>query len=237
MMVRATYLFCLVATTHAFAVNRQSAHSAKLTTALAMPSAESQQAAPYPVLALKVPQALYEGAAAAGATKANAPFGKIFKLGIVAGCHIAFGGYLAISVGGACPGIAAENPGLQRLILGAIGLPLGLMMTLVTGAELFTGNTALVTAAHMEGKVSLKDLTKNWIASYAGNLVGSVLLAYLAYKSGTLGVSGTAVNMATAKISLPWDVAFVRGILCNWLVCMAVYMASGCSTMIGKMST
>lgn len=60
-------------------------------------------------------------------------------------------------------------------------------MTLVTGGELFTGNTALVTAAAMEGKTTKADLMKNWISSYAGNLVGSLLLAYLAFKSGTLG--------------------------------------------------
>ena len=58
---------------------------------------------------------MYQGAVAAGAAKAAAPFGKIFKLGIVAGCHIAFGAYLAISVGGACPGIAQTNPGLQKV--------------------------------------------------------------------------------------------------------------------------
>ena len=66
---------------------------------------------------LKAPPALYQGAVAAGAAKAAAPFGKIFKLGIVAGCHIAFGAYLAISVGGACPGLASTNPGLQKIVL------------------------------------------------------------------------------------------------------------------------
>ena len=185
---------------------------------------------------LKTPAALYEGAVAAGAAKAQAPAGKIFKLGVVAGCHIAFGAYLALTVGGACPGIAADNPGLQKLIFGAIGLPTGLIMVLVTGAELFTGNTALVTGAYMEGKITKQQLFKNWICSYAGNFVGSLLLAWLAYKSGTLGTGPAAVNIAIAKCSSPWDVAFYRGILCNWLVCMAVYMASGCSTMIGKMS-
>jgi formate/nitrite transporter FocA (FNT family) len=60
-------------------------------------------------------------------------------------------------------------------------------MTLVTGGELFTGNTALVTAAVMEGKTTKDDLVKNWVSSYAGNFVGSLLLAYLAFKSGTLG--------------------------------------------------
>jgi formate/nitrite transporter FocA (FNT family) len=60
-----------------------------------------------------------------------------------------------------------------------MGLPTGLIMTLVTGAELFTGNTALVTGALMEGKIKKKDLAKNWVASYIGNFVGSVLLAWL----------------------------------------------------------
>jgi formate transporter len=196
----------------------------------------SPPSSPTIAMTLKSPPALYEGAVAAGAAKAAAPASKIFKLGVVAGCHIAFGAYLALSVGGACPGIAAENPGLQKLIFGAIGLPTGLIMTLVTGAELFTGNTALVTGAYMEGKITKQQLFKNWICSYAGNFVGSLLLAWLAYKAGTLGTGPAAVNIAVAKCAAPWDVTFYRGVLCNWLVCMAVYMASGCSTMIGKMS-
>lgn len=183
---------------------------------------------------LKAPPSLYAGAVAAGVAKASKSAADIFKLGIVSGCHIAFGAYLAITVGGACPGIASANPGLQKMITGAFGLPFGLIMTLVTGGELFTGNTALVGAAAMEGKVSKEDLSKSWIASYAGNFVGSLLLAWLAFKSGTLGDAPGAVALATAKSNLAWDVAFVRGILCNWLVCMAVYMASGASSLIGK---
>jgi len=115
-------------------------------------------------------------------------------------------------------------------------LPFGLIMTLVTGAELFTGNTALVGAAYMEGKTSRNNLVKNWVSSYMGNFVGSLILAYLAFKSGTLGAGPAAAALATAKCSLPFEVAFIRGILCNWLVCMAVYMASGTSSMIGKMT-
>jgi formate/nitrite transporter len=122
------------------------------------------------------------------------------------------------------------------MIFGAFGLPFGLIMTLVTGGELFTGNTALVTAAWAERQITLRDLLKNWLASYSGNLVGSILLAWLAFQSGTLGNAPAAVAIATGKCSLPWNVAFVRGILANWLVCMAVYMASGCNTLIGKMT-
>lgn len=185
---------------------------------------------------LKPPPALYKGAVAAGAAKASAPFSKIFTLGIVSGCHIAFGAYLALTVGGACPGIAAENPGLQKIIFGAFGLPFGLIMTLASGGELFTGNTALVGASYAEGKTTSGQIAKSWTASYLGNFVGSILLAYLAFKSGTLGGGPAAAAVAKAKCSLPFGTAFVRGILCNWLVCMAVYMASGCSSMIGKMT-
>eukprot|EP00588_Corethron_pennatum_P019853 CAMPEP_0194310890 /NCGR_PEP_ID=MMETSP0171-20130528/7860_1 /TAXON_ID=218684 /ORGANISM="Corethron pennatum, Strain L29A3" /LENGTH=309 /DNA_ID=CAMNT_0039064743 /DNA_START=20 /DNA_END=949 /DNA_ORIENTATION=- len=184
---------------------------------------------------LKPPAAMYDGAVAAGAAKAAAPAGKIFKLGVISGAHIAFGAYLAVAIGGACPEIAANNPGLQKIIFGSFGLPFGLIMTLVTGGELFTGNTALVTAAYAEGKTDLKSLLKSWTFSYTGNFVGSLLLAYLAFASGTLGAGPAAAAIATAKCSMPFVTAFVRGILCNWLVCMAVYMASGISTMGGKM--
>lgn len=173
---------------------------------------------------LPSPKDLYEGAVAMGAEKASASAAKIFKLAIVAGCHVSFGMYLTITVGAACPGIAAANPGLQKFLMGAFGLPLGLLMILVTGAELFTGNTALVTAAAMERKISWKALVKSWVTSYIGNFMGCLLLAYLAFQSGTLGSAPGAVDIAMSKCSYPFGVTFVRGILCNWLVCMAVYM-------------
>ena len=204
---------------------------------LSMSSGGSLAPPPPPVVTeLKTPAAIYEGAVIAGTAKGKASALKIFQLGIVAGIHIAFGAYLAISVGGNLPGFATTNPGLQKLIMGGMGLPTGLIMTLVTGAELFTGNTALVTAAYMENKIQFKDLLKNWCSSYVGNFVGSVLLAYLAFHSGTLGTAPGAVNLAIMKCSAPWLATFYKGILCNFLVCMAVYIASGCSSFVGKMS-
>lgn len=185
---------------------------------------------------LKPPAAMYEGAATAGAGKAALPALKIFIMAILSGCHIAFGAYLVLSVGGACPGIAKENPGLQKIIMGAFGLPFGLMMTVIGGGELFTGNTALISAALIEKKATKKDLLKNWITSYSGNFVGSLLLAFLVHQSGTLGVGPAAAATAVAKTSLNFTQAFIRGILCNWLVCMAVYMASGASSLPGKMT-
>ena len=102
--------------------------------------------------AVALPQDGFDGAVAAGVKKANMPAGKIFKLGVLSGAHIGFGAFLMLTVGGACPALALENPGLQKIILGAFGLPFGLMMTLLSGAELFTGNTALVTMACIEGE-------------------------------------------------------------------------------------
>jgi formate/nitrite transporter len=185
---------------------------------------------------LALPPAGYEGAVAAGEKKANMAPDKIFALAMISGAHIGFGAWLMLAVGGACPGLAATNPGLQNIVKGAFGLPFGLMMTLVTGAELFTGNTALVTAALIEKKASLKQLIKSWTVSYSGNLVGSILLAAMVATGGTLGpLGGASVGTAVAKTSMAFKTAFFRGILCNWLVCMAVYMASFAKDLPGKM--
>jgi len=192
----------------------------------------SLQAPPAGVLAL--PPAGYEGAVAAGTKKAGMAVDKIFALGMLSGAHIGFGAFLMLSVGGACPGLVASNPGLQKIVLGSFGLPFGLMMTLVTGAELFTGNTALVTTALLEGKASLGELIKSWSVSYAGNFVGSLALAAAVTAAGTLAGGGASVGVAVAKTSLSFKAAFFRGVLCNWLVCMAVWMASMAKDLPGK---
>ena len=169
---------------HAVSASRAFSPRAHTDKALRMSGGEAA-----PVPEIKPPPALYAGAVAAGAAKAKGSWSKIFKLGIVSGCHIGFGAFLMLAVGGACPEIAANNPGLKNIISGAFGLPFGLIMTLVTGGELFTGNTALVGASFMEGKTTKGELAKSWIGSYAGNLVGSLFLAYLAFHGGTLGAS------------------------------------------------
>ena len=209
-----------------FVLLRQS-HSSALT---------RSPASALPPVRARSPQAGFDGAVAAGTKKAGTPAKRIFGLGMLSGAHIGFGAFLMLSVGGACPGLAATNPGLKMIISGAFGLPFGLIMTLVTGGELFTGNTALVGASFMEGKTTKGELAKSWIGSYAGNLVGSLFLAYLAFHGGTLGAGPASAAVATAKCANTFSVAFVRGLMCNWLVCMADYMASGCSSMAGKMT-
>jgi ferredoxin-nitrite reductase len=160
---------------------------------------------------------------------------RTFVLGVLSGAHIAFGAYLLLSVGGASPALAAANPGLQKILCGVFGLPFGLMMTVIGGGELFTGNTAFLTTGVVEKKVAVRDLVKNWVVSYLGNFVGALLLAVLAFHAGTLGDGPAAAAAAVTKTSLPAGTAFLRGVLCNWLVSMAVYMASGCSSAASKM--
>merc|ERR1719198_593932 len=228
-MLRLSVLVASVACLHAFGLSELS------TTAVQQRRPTMRSSMLVADAALATPPAGFEGAVAAGEKKANMPANKVFGLGILSGAHIGFGAYLMLSVGGACPGLAATNPGLQKIVLGAFGLPFGLMMTLLSGAELFTGNTALVTMAVMEGKASVGQLLKSWGASYGGNFIGSLLLAYLVYMGGTLAGGGASVAVSIAKTSLSFKAAFVRGILCNWLVCMAVYLASFSKDVPGKM--
>lgn len=177
---------------------------------------------------------IYQKAVELGAAKAGYPGWKSFLGGVLGGAFIGFGSALALSVGGAAPALAAANPGLQKLVFGAVGLPFGLLMVVATGAELFTGNTALVTAAAYEGKASAGGLARNWAASYAGNLVGAAALVALMAAGGTFAGTAAPLAVAKAKTSLTFTQAFVRGVLCNWLVCMAVWQAVATSSFFGK---
>lgn len=168
-------------------------------------------------------------------TKANYKKTKTFALAIAAGALIAFGAQVSLTV---MTG-TAENLswGLAKLI-GAVTFSTGLMMVVLTGAELFTGNT-MMTFSVLEKKTSLMKLIRNWSIVYAGNFVGSVLLAALIYYSGcshnaheALGVMG--LQTAYTKMNLSFVEAFARGILCNWLVCLAIWMASCAKDVVGK---
>ncbi|CAM9139835.1 unnamed protein product [Ectocarpus sp. 6 AP-2014] len=212
--------------------------SLKMSTAAAPVVAGGSTAAPVPSAAsapsVKPPPQMYQNAVDIGQKKASGSAAKLFLMGIISGCHIGFGALLAVSIGGNCPGLLATNPGLQKIIFGAFGLPFGLFMTVVGGGELFTGNTAVVTAAVIEGKASIGGLLKNWVFSYLGNFVGSLLLVFLAVQGGVVVNPGSAMGIATAKTSLTFVQAFARGILCNWLVCMAVWMSVSASDAAGK---
>ena len=182
------------------------------------------------------PPAMYESAVTLGAAKSRAPAWKVLLMGIVAGAYIALGALLALCVGGALPAIKVADPGLQKLIFGLVGLPTGLSLVCLTGAELFTGNTALISAAVFSKRASVGGMLSNWFFSYLGNLAGSLLVVWLAVSGCTVtGASAaSAVAIASGKAAAPFATAFFRGVLCNWLVCLAVYMQAGASDLGGK---
>lgn len=186
--------------------------------------AESQVAAP-PVV--------YDRIVELGTKKAKMPFLKALMASVIGGAFIGYGAYLCLCVGGSCPGLTQSNPGLGKLLFGLFGLPFGLLSIILTGTELFTGNTAVVTAAVLEEKATATELLRNWVVSFVGNFMGVMLMIYLFSQSGIAG-SQMATTLATTKTSLTFMQAFLRGILANWLVCLAVWCATAASTLPGK---
>jgi len=168
--------------------------------------------------------------------KANQPWYKTFILALFAGIYISYGCVLALSVGGQLG--PESSDGTQKLLFAAFGLPFGLTMVLVCGAELFTGNTLLMTVGVLEKRCSIKDLAKNWFISFIGNLLGSIFLILLVQASeifdNQILATETAKAIASSKVSKSFFTTFTRGILCNWLVCLAVWQATAGQTFVDK---
>jgi len=123
-------------------------------------------------------------------------------------------------------------------LLGGVAFSLGLILVVVGGAELFTGNN-LIVMAWADKKVTTGGLLRNWGIVFLGNVVGSIGMAVLVTLSGTLDIGGgavaeTAIAIAEAKVSIPPLAAFVRGILCNALVCLAVWLCFAAHSVSGK---
>ena len=109
--------------------------------------------------------------AAKGRDNAKMSIVKILHQSIMGGCYVGFGGLLSTVVAGNCGGIASSNPGLQKFIFAAL-FPVNLLLILMSGGQLFTGNSAAVPAALFEGLVDVNDLIRSWGVSYIGNIIG-----------------------------------------------------------------
>lgn len=166
--------------------------------------------------------------------KSKLPVVKMFLLGILAGAFIAFGAEAS--------SLAAHNVtqvGIQRLIMGCV-FPVGLIMVVLLGTELFTGNCMMV-AAVADKRVKFAMLLRNWIVVYLGNLVGAALIVLLVSATGQLGYSSNGlavltIKIAAAKTGLSFGAALAGGILCNVLVCVAVLLAMASKSIIGKIA-
>lgn len=183
---------------------------------------------------VSVPPATLQKVIGLGVGKAMLPGYKTVVLGLLAGFYVSWGAILMLQIGANCPGLAASNPGLQKLVSGIFGLPMGLAISMIAGAELFTGNTSIMTSAAFAGRISWHAVLKNWVLSYAGNLAGCILLAAVVVYAGVAPPVAPVSKIAVAKTSLPLATAIVRGILANWLVNVGVWMASASTSIVGK---
>ena len=167
-----------------------------------------------------------------GETKARLTSGKMFLLAALAGAYVALAG-----VGATAASTTVENASLAKL-LSACVFPAGLAMVLLAGSELFTGNCLMVIALR-EGRITPRALLRNWGIVYLGNAVGGCAVAALAVYSHTPSLFDGAlarsmVSIAEGKVALSAPDAFLRGILCNLLVCLAVWMAAASKRAEGK---
>jgi len=168
-----------------------------------------------------------------GVTKVKLPLLSLIMLGILAGVFIGLGAlYFVLIKSDATLGFAISQ------VLGGVAFSLGLILVVVAGAELFTGNN-LLAMAWAEGTVSTFEIVKNWFVVCLANFVGAASLALLVFLSGHNEMNNGAiadqyVKIAIIKTSLPFWSAFFKGILCNILVCLAVWMAFSGRSVIDK---
>lgn len=172
-------------------------------------------------------------AVAIGEGKAKMPIPRAFLLAMLAGLFIGMGGMFMLLVkSDVSLGFAASS------VLGGLAFSVGLFLVLMAGAELFTGNCLMV-QGFLEGRYSAAELLRSWLVVYAGNFAGSLVLVGLLAVAGFSGMNGgavgaTMVSVAAGKCALPWGVAFGRAILCNILVCLAVWMGFAARTVVDK---
>ncbi len=168
-----------------------------------------------------------------GVAKARLPALQTVTLGLMAGAFIAFGGMFYT--------LAITDSGLgfgPTRLLGGLAFSLGLILVVVGGAELFTGNN-LIVMAWAERKVTTAALLRNWGLVYLANLAGALGCVLLVALSGTLELGGgavaaTAAKIAEGKLALGFVEAFARGVLCNILVCLAVWLCFAAHSVSGK---
>jgi formate/nitrite transporter len=191
---------------------------------------------PVPALEDKAPKTIAETVAqTVGVAKATSPWFTVFVLGILAGAYIGFGGLLSTTV---TFDVAAKwGIGFSK-ILGGAAFSVGLMLVVIAGAELFTGNNLMVSSVMIK-EITFSTMFKRWGIVFLANFIGSMIIVFVFYfsglwKTGDGALGAAAVKIAYTKTALSFGEALWRGIGCNWLVCLAVWMALAARQIIGK---
>jgi formate/nitrite transporter len=170
-----------------------------------------------------------------GVGKTTSPWLSVLVLGILAGAYIGFGGVLATTVTFDMSGYMGI--GFTKFMAGAV-FSLGLMLVIIAGAELFTGNNLMISSV-MAREITFGKMLERWGLVYVANFIGALVIVFLfvfsgLWKTGGGALGAAAVSTAYGKVSLGFGEALVRAIGCNWLVCLAVWMALSARQTIGK---
>ena len=171
------------------------------------------------------PEEIAETAVKVSEKKANLKWWKMLLLGMFAGAFIALAGV----------GATFANVYVGKLA-GACVFPAGLAMVVIAGSELFTGNNLMITGL-FSGKIRLSAMLKNWGLVFVGNLIGALIVTVLVVYSGVFdSIADKVIATANMKVGMGFFEAMLRGVLCNFLVCIAVWMAFGAKTVGGKIA-
>jgi formate/nitrite transporter len=178
------------------------------------------------------PKEIIEANMAGAVTKGNLKLSKMIALGIMAGMFIALGGAISNT---AVHGI--DNVGLARTLAGVI-FPVGLLMIVLVGGELFTGNCLMIMSV-IDKRITVTQLLRNLVVVYFSNLLGSLIIDFLVFYSGNLdysngGLGAYTIKVALGKATISPAKAIMSGILCNFLVCIAILMGAAAKDVTGK---
>ena len=178
------------------------------------------------------PKEIAECVETVGVAKARLPLLSMLILGVLAGAFIWLGALYFV--------VVRSDPSLGyalKQVLGGMAFALGLILVVVAGAELFTGNNSLV-MVWADRKIPTAELLRSWVIVCAGNFIGAIGLALLVFLSDHAALNNGAIGheylkIAAAEVAMPFWTAFFRGLLCNALVCLAVWMALAGRSVVG----
>lgn len=185
---------------------------------------------------MKSPKDSYVAFAEKGAANARMAKRKILHQSILGGCYVGFGALLSLSVAGNMAGIGGPNPGLAKMMFAAL-FPVNLLLIATTGGQLFTGNSATCVAARYEGLIDSYEMVRNLATSLVGNVIGCALMAFAANYMGLLtgGTAELCTKTALGKCTASFGKTFVKAILCNWMVSIAVFLSGASNDLAGKL--
>ncbi|MFI3305362.1 MAG: formate/nitrite transporter family protein [Rikenellaceae bacterium] len=186
---------------------------------------------------MRSPQEIVEYVNKSALSKASTPLRKLLLLGFIGGAYIALGALFSVMMGYGFPGVSAENPSMIKILMGA-AFPIGLVLIVLAGGELFTGCCAYFVPNVMEGRQRVATMARYcaivWIMNFVGALFVGYFLVHLTHLSHYPTTQDGFFAVAAAKTSNPFYVTMLKGVGANWLVCLAVWLGMASKSVSGK---